>query len=63
MVIEEYEFKAYEEVRLSGKTNMFNTANVEELSGLSREKILAIMNGYSELKETYDEIKRNQGDC
>ena len=55
MKIEIYEFEAYEEVRTSGVTNMFDVAKVEELSGLSREKIVAIMKGYNELKEVYDE--------
>ena len=53
MDITEQEFQAYEEVRLSGVTNMFDVRKVEELSGLSREAILFIMKHYTELKERY----------
>ena len=45
--------QAYEEVRVSGVTNMFDVKRVEQLSGLSREKILKIMKNYSQLNEKY----------
>lgn len=47
------EFLSYEEVRLSGATNMFDANMVEKLSGLSREKIIYIMKNYRELKDKY----------
>ena len=53
--ITEEQFEAYEDVRESGVTNMFDVRTVSELSGLDREEIMTIMKGYSELKEKYDE--------
>lgn len=47
------EFIAYEEVRLSGKTNMFHVSKVEFFSGLSEEKILEIQKNYSALRDAY----------
>jgi len=44
------QFIAYEDVRLSGATNMFDTQKVSELSGLDRKQILTIMANYSRLK-------------
>jgi len=44
------QFNSYEEVRLSGVTNMFDTHKVSELSGLDRKQILTIMANYSRLK-------------
>jgi len=44
------QFNSYEEVRLSGATNMFDTQKVTELSGLDRKQILEIMVNYSRLK-------------
>ena len=49
MKITKEEFSAYEKVRESGKTNMFNLSMVEMLSGLSREKLLYIMENYEAL--------------
>ena len=43
------DFQAYEDVRESGVTNMFNTAVVSDYSGLSREKIIDIMSNYETL--------------
>ena len=53
--ITEEQFEAYEDVRESGVTNMFDVRTVSELSGLDREEIMTIMKGYSKLKEKYDE--------
>jgi hypothetical protein len=53
--ITEEEFESYEAVRQSGVTNMFAINTVEDLSGLSREKIFTIMNNYSKLKEKFRE--------
>jgi hypothetical protein len=40
-------------VRKSGATNMFNVRKVCELSGLSRNEVLEIMERYAELKLKY----------
>ena len=47
------DFNAYEDVRQSGVTNMFNTAVVSDYSGLSREKIVSIIQNYGTLNERY----------
>ena len=47
------DFNAYEDVRESGVTNMFNVSVVSDYSGLSRQQIMAIMKNYSELNEKY----------
>jgi hypothetical protein len=44
------QFNAYESVRRSGATNMFDTKKVTKLSGLDRKQILTIMANYSKLK-------------
>ena len=51
--ITQEDFEAYEDVRESGVTNMFNTAVVSDYSGLSRDKIISIMSHYSDLKLKY----------
>ena len=53
MNITQDEFAAYEDVRESGVTNMFNVSVVSDYSGLSRDKIMTIMKNYSELNEKY----------
>jgi len=53
--ITEEQFEAYEDVRQSGVTNMFDVRTVGELSGLEKEDIMTIMKNYGELKEKYDE--------
>ena len=47
------QFEAYEEVRESGETNMFDVRTVQMLSGLSKEEILDIMHNYSYLKTKF----------
>ena len=47
------EFNAYEDVRESGVTNMFNVSVVSDYSGLSREKIIEIMSNYEILHNKY----------
>ena len=49
MNITQEEFDAYEDVRESGVTNMFNVSVVSDYSGLSREKIIDIMSNYQAL--------------
>ena len=52
-MVNKEEFKAYEEVRQSGMTNMFVIDTVGTLSGLTKEVIMAIMSDYKELKEKF----------
>lgn len=47
------EYYAYERVRQSGMTNMFDVRTVVELTGLDRPTVLAIMKRYKELMDTY----------
>ena len=47
------DFQAYEDVRESGVTNMFNTTVVSDYSGLSRDKIVSIMQNYGALNDKY----------
>lgn len=56
--ITKQEFEAYEKVRVSGVTNMFDVRVVQALSGLSREKILAIMKNYEELMKKYPDVRK-----
>lgn len=51
------DFEAYEEVRKSGVTNMWAIRTVEELSGLEREQITAIMQNYAKLCELYPNVR------
>lgn len=45
---------AYEKVRRSGVTNMFDIVTVEALSGLSKEDIIYVMENYTELNKKYN---------
>jgi hypothetical protein len=47
------EFLAYEDVRQSGVTNMWNFRVVRELSGLCDSTIAVIIANYGVLKEKY----------
>jgi hypothetical protein len=47
------EFLAYEDVCLSGVTNMFDIRKIKELSGLTRDAIVDIMKNYSVYRRTY----------
>jgi len=60
MNITKEEFDAYENVRASGVTNMFAVNVVEDLSGLSRDKIIFIMKNYGELKKKYMSNKKEK---
>ena len=52
------QFEAYEKVRRSGVTNMFDTRIVSALSGLTKDEIIEIMKDYGNLKEKYNgEVK------
>jgi len=49
--ITEEDFREYESCRESGITNMFDIKNVEMITGLNREKIIAIMKNYEKIRE------------
>lgn len=53
------DFQAYEQVRQSGATNMWDIRNVEELSGLDRNKIKDIMKNYGKYKNQFGIEKFN----
>ncbi|KND49804.1 MAG: hypothetical protein AB203_01805 [Parcubacteria bacterium C7867-008] len=58
-LISKEKFLAYESVRQSGRTNMFDTIAVEELAldeegvQLNREEILEIMGNYAHYRDTH----------
>ena len=52
------DFELYEQVRISGITNMMAIDRVQDLSGLSRTTILAIMDNYSDLMEKYPGVRK-----
>jgi len=52
--ITQEQFKAYESVRRSGATNMFDIRVVSDLSGLCRNTILLIMKNYEALKKKFE---------
>ena len=45
---------AYEKVRRSGVTNMFDIITVQAYSGLEKEDIIYVMNNYTELNKKYN---------
>jgi len=49
-------FEAFEKVRKSGKTNVFNISQVVRLSGdvLQSDDCLDIMNNYSQYKQKFN---------
>ena len=53
MEISKEEFLAYENVRVSGVTNMWAVNDVCELSNLDREQVMFIMKNYSKLKDAF----------
>ena len=57
--ISEEEFEAYEDVRVSGETNMYDIPMVMMLAQdlLSKKQILTIMDNYSELKKKYPHVR------
>ena len=57
MIITKEQFQAYENVRVSGVTSMWNTGIVSDLSGLDREEVLEIMKHYSDLKKQYPDVQ------
>lgn len=55
--ITEEQFRAYEAVRTSGETNMFDLSAVCFLSGLSKAEVFAIMKQYRSLCERFPGIR------
>ena len=55
--ITEDDFQQYEDVRQSGVTNMFMVTTVMQLSGLTKQQILCIMENYSELCKRYPDVR------
>ena len=55
--ISKKDFEAYVRVQRSGVTNMFAVDLVSKLSGLTRDKILYIMENYRELSKRFKIIK------
>ena len=53
MKVTKEQFEAYEAVRASGVTNMFDVGFVEHSTGLSRDTILEITRKYGELSKMY----------
>ena len=53
MKITKTRFLAYERVRRSGVTNMFDARRVQQRSGLSRPEIVEIMTNYDRLEQRY----------
>ena len=53
MNITNEEFDAYVKVQMSGVTNMFNVSVVSDYSGLSRDKIITIIQNYTDLNDKY----------
>ena len=53
MEIKEKQFLAYERVRLSGVTNMFDVKTVVGLSMLSKAEVIDIMKNYAEYAERW----------
>jgi len=51
------DFKAYEQVRASGRFNMFHP-QARTATGLSREKFIEILSHYEELMERYPEVRK-----
>jgi len=56
--ISKEDFEAYERVRTSGVTNMFDTRVVSDYSGLEREKIKVIIRDYEELMKKYPGVRK-----
>ena len=57
--ISEEQFQAYEDVRASGTTNMFDVPMVITLADglISKKQILTIMDNYSELMKKYPQVR------
>ena len=56
-MIDKEKFEAYEAVRTSWVTNMFDVRFVCELSSLTRDEVKDIMKNYTEYSEKYGDKK------
>jgi len=61
MLITKEQFLAYEKIRLSGVTNMWNVSLVSRLTRLPEDCLLEIMEKYTELVEKYLGKEENGG--
>ena len=57
--ISQEQFQAYEDVRTSGATNMFDVPMVITLADglISKKEVLTIMDNYSELMKKYPQVR------
>lgn len=55
--ITEEDFKEYERVRQSGRTNMMNTSNVADLSTLTEAQAKEIVLNYSNYNQKFPEVR------
>ena len=53
-------FEAYEVVRKSGITNMFDVKAVMAYSGLEKEECLDIMKNYGKYMEKYPDVRKEK---
>ena len=53
MNITKQQFKAYENVRTHGLTNMFAVNTVADMAGLTKEEVIYIMENYNSLYDKY----------
>lgn len=60
MEISKEDFTAYEKVRQSGVTNMFDVEMVTQLSGLSRAKCFEIMRTYADLMKRWPGVREHK---
>lgn len=58
MEITREQFEAYEAVRASGVTNMWNATLVCKLSNLEKKTVFEIMKRYKELEKQYPGVRR-----
>ncbi len=56
-MITEQQFQAYEDVRESGVTNMYDVKMVEQLSDLTIPQIREIMKNYDSLCKKYPNVR------
>ena len=54
--INEEQFVAFEAVRESGITNMFDVRTVSAISGLDRDQITNIMTNYSKYQKDFETV-------
>lgn len=60
MNVTKQQFQSYEDVRVSGVTNMFDAKTVGIISGLDQATIIEIMKNYEELMQLYPDVRRTE---